>query len=545
MRKNRLVQIVIGILLIAAIAIPMAACSSGGTTTATTTQTSATTTKTTTATTSATTSATTTATTSATTTATTTKTTTATTTTATTSAVKKFESLADVPEIKNKNPVNVALQGNVGGSIFTPLIKEFSDKTGVPCTYEEMVMTVLYPKVNLELLSGSGAYDVVCVETSTTCEWSRFLYPLEEMAAKYDPQGVAGLQADLAGYHPTILRACSDSDGVLYELPYYTYQQCQFVRQDCLDDPTEKAAFKAKYGYELAQATTWQQIYDQGQFFTRFKGENLKGVALDKDIYGLALMAGQYEINDEIFSRLYGSGGAFMRVMRDANGKLEEFVLTKKDKLIMIDVLKQYKAELAFASPGCLTGFWDFTTAQMVEGLAIILPTQYASLDQWAYQTEDNQPGGKIAFPVCPGNQGYMGAFVNAVARDSDNPEACYWITRYLSCYKTQKALIESGYSGVRMDVFDDPQYQTAEWTKLITARGKMLHATWDYQKDYVNDYACFCSDAYGKIYEEQIVLLHQGAIGEKSVEEAITAMNDISLELQRKFGSVPIREET
>jgi multiple sugar transport system substrate-binding protein len=544
MRKSRLVQIIIGVLLIAAMAIPMVACSSD-TTSATTT--SATTTKTTTATSSATTtSATTSATTTKTTTsATTTKTTTAATTTATTSAVKKFEGLDDIPTLSNMNPVNVALQGNVGGSIFTPLIQEFSDKTGVPCTYEEMVMTVLYPKVNLELISGSGAYDIACVETSTTCEWSQFLYPLAELAEKYDPQGVAGLEADLDGYHPTILRACSDGNGTLYELPYYTYQQFQFVRQDCLDDPTEQAAFKAKYGYDLAAATTWQQIYDQGEFFTRSKGEMLKGVALEKDIYGLALMAGQYEINDEIFSRLYGSDGAFMRVERDANGKLDEFVLTKKDKSIMIEVLKQYKEELAFASPGCLTGFWDFTTAQMVEGLAIILPTQYASLDQWAFQTEDNQPGGKIAFPVCPGNQGYLGAFVNAIARDSDNPEACYWLTRYLSCYETQKSLIESGYSGVRMDVFNDPKYKAPEWYKLISARGASLRICWDYQKDYVNDYACFNSDAYGKIYEEQIVLLHQGAIGEKTVEEAIVAMNEVTLELQRKFGSIPIREET
>ena len=543
MRRNRLVQIIIGVLLIAALAIPMAACSSGETTSATT---SATTTKTTTATSSATTtSATTSATTTKTTTsATTTKTTTATTTQTTTSTVKKFESLDDVPALSDMDPVNVALQGNVGGSIFTPLIQQFSDKTGVPCTFEEMVMTVLYPKVNLELISGSGAYDIACVETSTTCEWAAFLYPLAELAEQYDPQGMAGLEADLAGYHPAILRACSDANGTLYELPYYTYQIHQFVRQDCLDDPTEKAAFKAKYGYDLAQATTWQQIYDQGEFFTRSQGEMLKGVALEKDIYGLALMAGQYEINDEIFSRLYGSGGAFMRVERDANGKLDEFVITKKDKSLMIEVLKQYKEELAFASPGCLTGFWDFTTAQMVEGLAIILPTQYCSLDQWAYDTEKNQEGAKIAFPVCPGNHGYLGAFVNAIARDSDNPEACYWLTRYLSCYETQKSLIESGYSGVRMDVFDDPKYQAAEWTKLVSTRGAALHACWDYQKDYVGDYAMFNSDAYGKIYEEQIVLLHQGAIGEKTVEEAITAMNEVTLELQRKFGSIPIREE-
>ena len=100
-------------------------------------------------------------------------------------------------------------------------------------------------------------------ETSWTNEWEDYLYPLEELAEKYDPKGVAGLRADLAGHDPGLLRMCSDSAGKLLGLPYYNYTMMTIYRADVLEDPTEKAAFKEKYGYELAPVKSWKEIRDQ------------------------------------------------------------------------------------------------------------------------------------------------------------------------------------------------------------------------------------------------------------------------------------------
>jgi len=138
-----------------------------------------------------------------------------------------------------------------------------------------------------------------------------------------------------------------------------------------------------------------------------------------------------------------------------------------------------------------------------------------------------------------------MGAFCDAIAKDSGNPEAAYWLTRYLSSYEAQLAAMKQGYCGIRMDIYDDSQYQTALWEKLIAARGRLLHETLDYQVQFVNEYIQFNSDAMGKIYEEQIVICHRGAIGDLTVEECVNNLCQTTIELQRKFGSVPIREET
>ncbi len=40
-------------------------------------------------------------------------------------------------------------------------------------------------------------------------------------------------------------------------------------RKDLFEDPAEMEAFKAKYGYDLAVPTTWAQLHDIAEFFTR------------------------------------------------------------------------------------------------------------------------------------------------------------------------------------------------------------------------------------------------------------------------------------
>ncbi len=50
-------------------------------------------------------------------------------------------------------------------------------------------------------------------------------------------------------------------------------------RKDWFEDPAEMAAFKAKYGYELAIPRTWGQLKDMAEFFHR-PNENRYGVAI-------------------------------------------------------------------------------------------------------------------------------------------------------------------------------------------------------------------------------------------------------------------------
>ncbi|GAI78109.1 unnamed protein product, partial [marine sediment metagenome] len=189
----------------------------------------------------------------------------------------------------------------------------------------------------------------------------------------------------------------------------------------------------------------------------------------------------------------------------------------------------------------------DYCTSQMVAGLAIEDPHLYLPLDQWAFTIEGEVPGGEVAFAPSPGpvrGQGYIGTFNNGIVRITRNPEACYWLGRYLCSYEVQKELIEGGWSGIRMDVYEDPKYQDPEWDKLIGLRGRMLKEVWDMMEPYVNDFIHFNSSAMGKIYEMQIIICHEAVTGKTTIDEGVKKMTEITIELQRKFGSLPIREE-
>jgi multiple sugar transport system substrate-binding protein len=458
----------------------------------------------------------------------------------------KFK-LSDIPEIKNKRPIHVALFGGTKQfDIEVPkMIKKFEEKTGVKVTFEKMIMTSIYPKINAELMSASGAYDCIVMETSTTCEWAPYLWDVRELGKKYEPNGLAALESDLAGVDPALLRTTCDRDGKLRGMPYWNYEQVLYHRIDCFEDPTEKANFKKKYGYDLKVPETRKQLYDTAEFFTRKAGDKLKGEVLTKDVYGVALMAGRYEINDEISAMVWGAGGHWATIVRDENGKAKEFVITKKDKRIQKEAIEFYVSLLKFASPGCLTGFWDFCCAQFVEGQAIMLPYIYLVVEDWTWQVEDKIPGAKKGMALCVGRQGYIGDFAECVAKASKNPEASYWFIKYLGGYECQKQLMEGGFPGVRIDVMGNPMYQNdPKWKKPIGDRAYINSLALQVQNNYVNDYIHFNSAAMGKIYEMQIVELHNAAIKKYTPEECVAVVTKKTMALQKKFGQLPIREE-
>lgn len=454
--------------------------------------------------------------------------------------------LARIPEIQNREPIHVALEAGGSADLIIPYIKKFSEATGIEVTTESMVMTVIYPKLNTELIAGTGAYDITVVEASTTNEWAPYLWTMQELAEQFEPGGVDAFLEDIKGIHPVVLRQASDVDGNIKGLPYYTYHQVAFYRKDVWEHPDEQAAFKEKYGYDLAVPTTWQEVHDQAEFFTRKKGDLLKGEPLAEDLYGVGIMAGQYEINDEIATRIWSYDRDYVSLVRDADGKPKEFVITKEDREALKKSLEEYCALLPYASPGCLTGFWDFISAQFAAGLTVQMPHLYVSMDQFCFTVEDEVPGAELGLIPPVGGRGYTGAFHQAVAKASKNPEAAYWLARYISSYETQRDMIEEGWSGVRMDVYNDPKYEAEEWRTRVGARAEAIRQAWDlpglYEK--VNDLFFFNSDAAGKVYEEQIVLLHQAAAGEKTIDQVVDELISVTIDLQTKHGSLPIREE-
>jgi multiple sugar transport system substrate-binding protein len=459
-------------------------------------------------------------------------------------AQEKF-GLKNIPEIKNKKAINMMVETGAAWDKVIEYIKQFETATGVKVNIERVASPVVYSKENVELMAGTGYYDVVYVETSWTCEWSDYLFNLEELAAQYDPNGVAGFQEDIQNISPVLLR-CGQAYGEQKVLPFYTYHMGMFIRQDVYDDPTEQANFKAKYGYDLKPPATEKELYDQAEFFTRKKGELLKGQPLEHDLYGVAMMAGAYQINDEISCRIWGKGGDYATVVRNEDGSLKEFVITAKDKEILKEALTEYKNLLKFAPAGSLTANFDFACAQQGEGYAIIQPHQFASLFTWtADLLKQHVPDGRLGVYPTIGGQPYTGAWSLGVAKASKNPEAAYWLVRYISSYELQKVLMkEGGQFSARMDLLLDPEFHTPETEYPLGLTCSYLVDVWKNQAPYVDNYWYFNTRAGGKVYEMQMNALHKPMADQATIDECVQEVVAKTIELTSKFDTVPIREE-
>jgi multiple sugar transport system substrate-binding protein len=449
--------------------------------------------------------------------------------------------LDDIPEIKNKKPIHVALEAGGGADLIIPYLKKFSDKTGIEVTHESHVFASLYSKEIVELQGQTGAFDLVVTETSWTTEWENYLYPVYELAKKFDPNGVEGLKKDLKGHDPGLLRMCSTAGGTLMGLPYYTYTMMTIYRQDLVDDPTEKANFKKKYGYELAPVTTWEQVRDQAEFFTRKKGESLKGQPLKDDFYGVSLMAGRFpHVQDELGSMLWSKQGRWANPVRDEKGQLKGFKITDKDKQLLTWSFDSYKKLMPFAPPGTENAFWDQATASFATGKTAMIPAMYAALWPWSTTVAKEVPGARAAVTTTPGARPYTGAFHFAPSKDSKNPEAAYWLMRYITCYDAQQQMAETGWASVRRDVLEDPKYKDPVWYEKCGWMPVILK-TWTEQFPDVNTYLHFNSAAFGKIYEMMTIIGHENAIGKRTAEESTNEWVKTFTELQNKFGKVPV----
>lgn len=449
--------------------------------------------------------------------------------------------LADIPEIENKEPIHVALEAGGAADLIIPYLQAFSEATGVPVTSESMVFATIYSKEVVELQGQTGAYDVVVTETSWTNEWRDYLHSLNELAEKYDPEGVAGLQKVVEGIDPGLLRMASTRDGVLVGVPYYTYTMVSIYRDDLFKDAGEQAAFKEKYGYDLAPATEWQQLVDQAQFFTRKKGETLRGETLDHNFYGVSMMAGRFpHVQDELAAMVWSKGGHWASPVRE-DGKLVGFTITDKDREVLEWAFTLYQELMKYAPPGSENAFWDFATAQFVEGNTAIIPLMYNGLWNWASTVKAEVPGASAAAAPVVGSRPYTGAFHFAPSRDSGNPEAAYWLLKFIGSYATQKEMIEGGWAGTHAKVLGEPD-KTIETNYAAYGWIPPTLEQWDAQAADVDNYLHFNSSAFGKIYEQMTIIGHENATGATTPAESLEAWETSFGRLQKKFGELPVQ---
>ena len=179
--------------------------------------------------------------------------------------------------------LNLVCEG--GGKIeLEPVIKLFTEQTGVKVNLIELPYEGLYNRLVSELSSGRVSFDVCAVDAVWLPLVSKKLQPLDDLFTD-------AVKADL---FPALVEEASQS-GSFIGMPVWTNAEILLYRKDLFDDAQEKSAFQKKHGYPLAPPETWEQFTDVARFFTRpdqkLHGTDVKG-AVETEWLAHVLQAG-------------------------------------------------------------------------------------------------------------------------------------------------------------------------------------------------------------------------------------------------------------
>lgn len=385
------------------------------------------------------------------------------------------------------------------------LVNDFQEKECAKVNVINIDNSQLYNKQVIEMVGQTGAYDIVTLNNAEYAEFAEngFILPMTDFLK--DKQSI------IDDIHPTLANMTIRYKGDLWGLPYYTYSSGFFYRADLWEDPTEQAAFKAKYGYELAKPADWKQHRDMAEFFTRKAGEKLKGEVLKKDFYGVGLMAGRFpDIQDELSAPLWDMKSDWL----NSEGKVPVDDVEK--------VLSDYIELLKFAPPAALTVTYDGVMNQMRDGQ--IAMTHDFFLDQWpnAVRTEESVPGAKMAVAEAPGKMSYVGGFLLAVSSSSANPDMAMKFIAHIGGPEAQAKFASYGGATTLMSILTDPKFQTPEARKT-NGEYATLAKVFESMNGFTSN---LVSSPFGaKIYNTMQIPLQSAAAGQLTARQAAESL--------------------
>jgi glycerol transport system substrate-binding protein len=158
------------------------------------------------------------------------------------------------------------------------LAPAFTAITGIRVTHDLIGEGDVVEKLQTQMQSGQNIYDAYVNDSDLIGTHWRYQQArnLSDWMAN-EGREVTSPTLDLADFIGT--RFTTGPDGTLYQLPDQQFANVYWFRYDWFSDATNKADFKARYGYELGVPLNWSAYEDIAEFFT---GREIDG----RKVYG-------------------------------------------------------------------------------------------------------------------------------------------------------------------------------------------------------------------------------------------------------------------
>lgn len=182
----------------------------------------------------------------------------------------------------------------VGGPMYDALyaarLPAFTAETGIEV---EVGARLIHSELNEHLAgayaTGTGDYDLISTHPKYAPAQAAWLLPLDDLVP-------AGALDDFAAATIALARV----DGALLGVPRNIDTRLLHYRSDLFADRAERAAFRARFGYELGPPRTWDELADTARHFSR-----------PPDLYGFAFPGKASGLWGTFFELVAGAGGPF------------------------------------------------------------------------------------------------------------------------------------------------------------------------------------------------------------------------------------------
>jgi multiple sugar transport system substrate-binding protein len=385
--------------------------------------------------------------------------------------------------------LNVIGEATLNSQVLESLLPDFKEKTGIDVVLEQAPYDSVVQKVTLDAQTKQGGYDVVSLpyEFLGAFAEKQWIAPIDDrladkasFAPDFDPSAII----------PALWKASSVWRDKTYGAPSNSAVMMMFYRKDLLENADEQAAFKSKYGYDLAAPTTWQAYRDAAEFFTRKAGATLAGQPLAADFAGVA-MTGKRHVATVLEWMDYGwtFGGGIL----DDSGNL---VIDSQQSVESLDYMLGLRA---FAQPGYTSATWDETTATLQQGNAALSITwgdtagamesadQSAVLGKMGYgdipSLKDGDP--KIA---------HLGSWTYVIPSSAKNPDTAWLFLEWALSAPIQQKMAEGGGLPALTPTFEDATltgslpYWAQELKSLSESKSRPRIPEWGGMSDILQD---------------------------------------------------------
>jgi len=327
------------------------------------------------------------------------------------------------------------------------LVNDYTKETGVTVKVHEIPWPQFQQKVFVSLSAHQDTYDIIVGDSQwlgRASENGHYVELTDWMKEKLDLDSFYAPALEGYGEYPKgskkywAVPCEADATGFCY-------------RKDLFEDPNEKAAFKAKYGRDLAVPKTWQELYEIAEFFNR----------PDRNLYGVALFLGKaYDSVTMGFQQvMWCYGGSY----GDPQTFQVEGLLNGPESVTALDF---YSRLARFTPPGSLDFYFERCLAAYQNGLVAMAMNYFAFFPGLTNQETNPRFYDKTGYFVSPA--GPKGHFVSlggqgmSISAYSKQQEQAKQFLEWFAKEEVQRKWAELGGYTCNKKILESETFRTA-----------------------------------------------------------------------------------